>query len=175
MLEMPAFTSLLIRDKNSLYHVFAKKTSKKGGIQQKTPLIQNAGSIQSITKINYQLSLESQVQEKTLRKRNHSVIPRPVSCNAPLLSIPWREMVKEDTVHPSHSFEFSNSDKDDNSSIHIHFNILENYIRQLKMAGFIKITVAEVFDHEMVIHPPSHQTLQASATPSFSIKLKDYR
>ena len=183
MLEDPAAAVLIIRIKNRLYRIFAKNKGKIKDFNHNTALIQNPGSIESITKVNYPLSPKSHVLEKPFNKRNHSVIPGCASSNAEISNRQHGGVAKEDITHPSQSFDFSNDDYNEKSSIvnsfymfapssmYIHFDILEYYIRQLKMAGFLKITVAEVFDHNLIIQPPSHQTLPASATPSFSLQL----
>ncbi len=44
-------------------------------------------------------------------------------------------------------------------------NMFEESIKEMQTAGFFKITVAEVEDHNMIITPPSQQTLTTSATP----------
>ncbi len=44
-------------------------------------------------------------------------------------------------------------------------DMFEESIKEMQTAGFFKITVAEVDDHNLITLPPSQQTLTASATP----------
>jgi len=44
--------------------------------------------------------------------------------------------------------------------------MFEESIKEMQTAGFFKITVAEVVDHNVIVPSPSHQTLPASVTPS---------
>ncbi len=55
----------------------------------------------------------------------------------------------------------AHTEKDLNHTV----TLFEESIKEMQTAGFFKITVAEVEDQNLIIRPPSQQTLKASATP----------